>query len=371
MGLHRLPWDIPGFLQGMKTNHPYSPVVRQEGRKAPDDSVCTSSVSAGEEYEGERNEEGERHGRGRARLPNGDTYEGEYEHGLRSGQGTYRFKNGAFYTGGYLQNKKHGHGVFFYPDGSKYEGSWVNDQRHGYGKYTYPNGDTYSGEWLNHNRHGQGTYLYNDTRSKYVGGWVEGNQEGEAELIHLNHRYLGMFLNGNPVGYGKYIFDIGCEQHGEYIQPEQDRGEEEEEEEPLLLVAPKWKASTIAKLAVWTPHGENLPSHKEPPPVAVVTAEAVEEGGATAPVTEETAPVTEETAPVAEETAPVTEEEKIPVTDEPAEVKDDEPPPVNEVPSEDLSPAQNAGEEVEKGVEADEGSREEEQKVREDEGTST
>lgn len=38
------------------------------------------------EYEGERNELGERHGRGKARLPNGDTYEGNYEFGKRHGQ---------------------------------------------------------------------------------------------------------------------------------------------------------------------------------------------------------------------------------------------------------------------------------------------
>lgn len=46
-------------------------------------------------------------------------------------------------------------------------------------------------------RHGQGTYLYAETGSKYVGTWVKGQQEGAAELIHLNHRYLGKFLNKN------------------------------------------------------------------------------------------------------------------------------------------------------------------------------
>uniref|UniRef100_A0A8C0C1P0 Radial spoke head 1 homolog n=1 Tax=Buteo japonicus TaxID=224669 RepID=A0A8C0C1P0_9AVES len=199
----------------MKTSHPYFPVMCQEERKA---SGCQDLIK---EYDGERNSEGERHGRGKARLPNGDMYDGEYEHGFRSGQGTYRFRNGACYTGEYLQNKKHGQGIFFYPDGSKYEGDWVNDQRHGYGEYTYANGDTYTGEWFNNNRHGQGTYVYKDMGSKYVGGWVNGNQEGEAELIHLNHRFKGKFLNGNPIGRGKYIFDIGCEQHGEYIQSEQ------------------------------------------------------------------------------------------------------------------------------------------------------
>lgn len=39
-----------------------------------------------QEYEGDRNEAGERHGHGKARLPNGDTYEGDYEHGKRHGQ---------------------------------------------------------------------------------------------------------------------------------------------------------------------------------------------------------------------------------------------------------------------------------------------
>ncbi|KXJ15951.1 Radial spoke head 1-like [Exaiptasia diaphana] len=42
------------------------------------------------EYEGERNESEERHGRGRARLPNQDTYEGSYEFGKRNGKGIYR-----------------------------------------------------------------------------------------------------------------------------------------------------------------------------------------------------------------------------------------------------------------------------------------
>jgi len=38
------------------------------------------------EYEGERNELGERHGTGRAVLPNGDIYEGKYAHGQRHGK---------------------------------------------------------------------------------------------------------------------------------------------------------------------------------------------------------------------------------------------------------------------------------------------
>ena len=95
-------------------------------------------------YEGDRNEAGERHGQGKAELPNGDRYKGSYGNGKRNGQvseqnltiiiinltplirqGTYKFKSGAIYVGEYADNKKHGQGTFFYPDGSKYEGMKV------------------------------------------------------------------------------------------------------------------------------------------------------------------------------------------------------------------------------------------------------
>ncbi len=54
-------------------------------------------------YEGERNEKNERHGKGKAKLPNGDTYDGEYQYGKRFGTGTYRFANGARYIGNKFQ----------------------------------------------------------------------------------------------------------------------------------------------------------------------------------------------------------------------------------------------------------------------------
>ena len=65
-----------------------------------------------QDYEGERNENEERHGYGKATLPNGDTYEGQYQNGKRHGHGTYRFKNLARYVGEYTNGKKHGQGNF-------------------------------------------------------------------------------------------------------------------------------------------------------------------------------------------------------------------------------------------------------------------
>merc|ERR1711990_138746 len=90
------------------------------------------------QYDGERNEADERHGSGRAILPNGDIYEGEYQCGKKHGEGTYKFKNGARYVGVYSENKKDGKGTFYYPDGSIYEGQWTDDRKHGQGTYTYP-----------------------------------------------------------------------------------------------------------------------------------------------------------------------------------------------------------------------------------------
>ncbi|KAG2457373.1 radial spoke head 1 homolog [Polypterus senegalus] len=196
------------------------------------------------EYEGERNDDGERHGHGKAILPNRDTYEGQYENGKRNGQGKYRFTNGACYIGEYFQNKKHGHGIFYYPDGSKYEGGWAEDHRHGHGVYTYPNGDIYDGEWFNDQRHGQGEYTHSGTGSKYVGTWSEGKQDGAGEIIHLNHRYVGNFKGNYPCGPGKYVFDSGCEQHGMYVL-HQKENEEDEEVEPEISV--KWVAEKLVQ----------------------------------------------------------------------------------------------------------------------------
>uniref|UniRef100_A0A3Q2QXP7 Radial spoke head component 1 n=1 Tax=Fundulus heteroclitus TaxID=8078 RepID=A0A3Q2QXP7_FUNHE len=164
------------------------------------------------EYEGERNEAGERHGVGKATLPNGDIYEGAYQNGKRHGHVGKTLPSGE----PLVQLLKIR--IIIMPDGA---GSWVEDLREGHGVYTYPNGDTYDGEWQHHLRHGQGTYQYKDTGAKYKGTWVDGNMELAGEYIYSNHRYQGNFVNNRPLGPGKYVFDIGCEQHGEYHKQEE------------------------------------------------------------------------------------------------------------------------------------------------------
>lgn len=192
------------------------------------------------DYDGERNEKEERNGYGKATLPNGDTYEGQYLNGKRHGQGTYRFKNGARYTGEYDNAKKHGQGTFTYPDGSRYEGSWVDDQRNGHGVYRYANGDTFEGDWYEHKRHGYGIYTYATTGTSYRGMWEAGQKKGSGDIVNADHKFSGYFDEDIPKGPGKYRFEIGCELHGEYRTEEELQQPANEDDEVILITRPKW-----------------------------------------------------------------------------------------------------------------------------------
>ena len=52
-------------------------------------------------------------------------------------------------------------------------------------------------------------------------------------------------------GPGKYIFDIGCEQHGEYIPIEVPL--DGEDEEATNVTVPKWKAHKLTAITVKLP----------------------------------------------------------------------------------------------------------------------
>ncbi|TPX67720.1 hypothetical protein SpCBS45565_g03604 [Spizellomyces sp. 'palustris'] len=133
-------------------------------------------------YEGERNENKERHGRGKNIFPNGDIYEGTYLNGSRNGFGVYKWKKTrARYSGEYKDNLRDGQGDFVYPDGSKYRGQFKEGKRHGQGTYVYVNGDTYIGEWQNDKKHGKGTYTIIANGSKMEGDWKDGLLKGTGK----------------------------------------------------------------------------------------------------------------------------------------------------------------------------------------------
>ncbi|CAL7949047.1 unnamed protein product [Xylocopa violacea] len=185
-------------------------------------------------YEGERNEKGDRHGRGKALLPNGDMYVGQYCKGLRHGGGLYVFKIGARYDGEWRQGVKYGQGTFWYPDGTRYEGEWKRDMKYGFGVYYYTNGDMYEGSWRKNLRHGMGSYLYADTNTKFMGTWIKDRMQGPGQLIHPRHRFHGHWELNLPYGRGCFTFENTCMQHGHYVHlkdPDYDETKEEPVEE--------------------------------------------------------------------------------------------------------------------------------------------
>lgn len=122
-------------------------------------------------YEGERNDDGQRHGSGTATFANGDKYTGGYAFGLRSGVGVYESASGDRYEGSYTENLRDGAGVMTYADGSRYEGAWCRGYRHGEGAYDFPNGDYYEGAWAGGAKHGIGVYFFKESRSQFHGYW--------------------------------------------------------------------------------------------------------------------------------------------------------------------------------------------------------
>jgi radial spoke head protein 1 len=135
--------------------------------------------------------------------------------------------------------------------------------REGYGVYFYVNGDKYEGEWKEHLRHGQGTYTYNETGSKYVGLWRKGKMTGHGEIIHKNFKYVGKFKDNYPKGNGKYEFDIGAEQIGEYLTTAEPPEEGAEEDAPLIINS-RWIASNTQKKSnAFEPTAEDLIEKEE------------------------------------------------------------------------------------------------------------
>merc|ERR1712141_491337 len=145
--------------------------------------------------------------------------------------------------------KRQGEGIFYYPDGSKYEGSWSDNARNGYGTYHYVNGDTYEGDWVDNNKEGQGMYTYAETGTKYLCRWIGGKLEGPGEFVTQNYRYVGNYKKNLPTGSGRFLFDSGSEQSGEYIIKEEVKEAEMEGEEALVIERPVWVASSIGELA--------------------------------------------------------------------------------------------------------------------------
>jgi len=59
------------------------------------------------------------------------------------------------------------------------------------------------------------------------------------------------------------VFDIGCEQHGQYVPVEQPLGGDQEEEEAQTVTVPKWRAGQTQAISQYNPAEEALAAQQQ------------------------------------------------------------------------------------------------------------
>jgi hypothetical protein len=168
-------------------------------------------------------------GEGTMLFAAGHRYIGAWESDMPSGQGKYFFKNGERYEGSFKAGKFDGQGTMYYPSGESRSGVWVNNLLGGEVKITQADGSTEMTLWENgvqlanpvvnnlkvkdcnseYCKAGRGQFMYSDG-SRYVGGFVEGQPEGEGICYYVNgDRYEGKWAKHAPHGEGVMYYTTG------------------------------------------------------------------------------------------------------------------------------------------------------------------
>lgn len=88
-----------------------------------------------DEYDGDVNIEGKRHGKGRYRYVSGAIYDGSWSNGKKDGPGVYHYPNGDVCVATWSKNETVGEVEYYYMDGDVYKGQFESGQMHGLGTY--------------------------------------------------------------------------------------------------------------------------------------------------------------------------------------------------------------------------------------------
>ena len=171
------------------------------------------------EYEGDVDEKGKRHGKGKMTYNYGVIYDGNWENDEPNGMGKYSYPNGgATYEGEFKNGEFSGHGVYKSPSqGMIYRGEFKNDRRNGMG-FVYSKGGTLYGKFENDRLlHGTGKRRFKE---------IDSTEEGDFENEQLKYgkrtwpngdTYVGAFDNGNMNDVkGVYTWASGWKYDGEY-----------------------------------------------------------------------------------------------------------------------------------------------------------
>ena len=177
-----------------------SPVGDVKIQKGNLPNVFIVTFSDGTTYEGQFNQNGIPHGRGKYRFFDGGSFDGELKKGITHGYGISILSDGSRYEGQFIEGRVEGQGVEKLTDGSRYEGGWKNDKYHGQGIKILSNGTKYVGQFREGLFHGKGSLILTDG-TQYDGSWIKGNLQNdvivtypdgnrkEIEEIHLSQIY--------------------------------------------------------------------------------------------------------------------------------------------------------------------------------------
>lgn len=156
-------------------------------------------------------------GTGKAVLPDGSIYLGEFKEGLFEGKGTLKWRNGEEYSGDFKAGLQHGRGVRTHVTGDVYEGEYQEGYESGSGKFTYRNGDHYEGGFKMGMLHGKGLYT-NSRGDFYSGNFVENDLSGHGKFKNSlsGDTYEGEFKDWLFDGKGVAVFKRGNRYSGRF-----------------------------------------------------------------------------------------------------------------------------------------------------------
>ncbi|HND88992.1 MAG TPA: caspase family protein, partial [Saprospiraceae bacterium] len=138
-------------------------------------------------------------GTGTYRYSTKVSYTGRFVDGQRQGKGKITMQNGDVYEGMFLRNRMAGEGTMTYANGDRYAGQWSNDQRHGKGKYYFKSRERYEGDFVFGEFEGQGTMYYPDG-SYYTGSWKQSRKNGAGRFYATNGNVVtGTWAQGKQI----------------------------------------------------------------------------------------------------------------------------------------------------------------------------
>ena len=223
------------------SNNLTCPTCRQDPAQLLPRKLNVLNRPQGHQFRGQTNQHGQPHGKGILLFPDGNKYEGDFQHRKRHGRGKIwnpMDPNEGSYEGEWQNGMPHGKGIMLFPGGKKYEeelrrrggrlgvsyeGEWQHGRRHGKGKMKYKGAVyDYEGEWQHNRQHGKGKMKYKNG-AVYDGEWQSGKQHGTGTITDPDGTtYVGDFQIGKRHGKGIFQRPNGKKYAGTWTNDKRD-----------------------------------------------------------------------------------------------------------------------------------------------------